>query len=250
MHGELVLGSRSVDGLRLEATRANATLTVSGHVPIADPTPSDPARLDLRVDAARWPLTQARPWLPANVASLPLEGLFSGAVTLSGPLAALTGEVEGGLADARLGAVALGEVRTTLRFDADTLQVPNLVAALPAGDVQAHGTLRFADQGLDFKVHAPALQLAAPPFAGLAGQLTGSLEVQADIAGTVDRPAIGAKVLGHDLAVLEREVGDHGSSVLDVDWHERSSRSGSLVGLLDVDGGGTLDESRPILRSG
>ncbi len=243
--GELLLGERAVEGLRLEATAPGRTLTVVGRVPIADPTASDPARLDLHITAHGWPLAEARPWLPADVAAIPLTGPFSGEVSLAGPLAALTGSVEGDVMPAQLAGVDAGHLRAKLDFDAQGMTLQSLVAALPAGDVRATGTLLFADQRLALQVRAPTLELDQAPLAGLLGQLRGSIELNADVGGTLAEPEVKGGLLGHDLALLEHEIGDHGASRFDFDWRgDRLDARGSLLGLVDVEGGGALSRDQ------
>ncbi len=241
VRGDLELTARAVEGLRLEASSGERTMTVAGRVPIVEPSRSDPAEIGLEIAAHDWPLAQARPWLPADVAALPVEGSFDGRVSLHGPLAALAGEVVGEIAPASIAGFAVDHLHAKLRFDATQLRVESLVAALPAGDVRLAGSLRFADQALDLALRAPALRLAEAPLADYLGGVQGSAELVADIRGTVAHPAVVARVLGHDLAVLGHELGDRGSSALELDWHDdRLAARGSLLGLVDAEGAGVL----------
>jgi translocation and assembly module TamB len=246
-------GSFHLDGdglrdLRLDlSTRSpGAALLVTGSVPFA----ADDPTFAVGVDAAGWPLASARAWLPF---ALPVDGRFDGSVALRGPLSNLAGSVAGRVrvAAARLvsaeaqgempgGApgAGLGDLELRLTFDPQRVDVAAARLTLPAGRLEAHGTvdLTVADLGLDFDVRGRSLALA-----GLtAGGLGGTVDLSAQVGGTLATPAVDADLTASGLTLGGRPLGT-GTGQTQLHWRDDvASLTGAIGGLLRLDGGGRL----------
>ncbi len=249
--GSLRVNERWVEGLDVRFTRPSGELAVSGRIPLADESGRAPAAgLDVRVAARGWPLGEARPWLPEELVDLPLGGSFTGDLVLQGDLEAPSGRVEGELARASYGGVELGLLRAAIEFDPQRVAVRSADLESGAGAVTAAGELGLRDERLDFTISAPSLALGAPPLSDyLSSGLTGLLALDAELRGTLDRPAGEAALRARDLALHGRPLGSDGSAEVSATWDgAQLAVSGSLLGLAEVEGGGALDLERADLR--
>lgn len=242
--GELVLLPDAVEGLRLELERPGGDLRVAGRIPLGEApigaAAGAAAGLGLTITAESWPFEEARPWLPKVVADLPVRGGFSGTVSLSGSLRDPTGEVVGQLAPASFGGSSLGTLRGKFHFDPAGLAVEQASLETASGTVSAHGRLRYADRALDVDLVGQGLALDRPPLADLVGgNLAGTLALTAKLGGTLDRPTVQARATSSGVVLAGQPPLPE--ATLHADWDgERLTASGSLLGLVDVDGGGPL----------
>ena len=248
LSGSLRLEPGAIRDLRLEATLGGGAMMVTGGVPLtadgqpAGSAPAPASGLDLAFDAADWPAASLAFLLPQPPA-VELGGKVSGRVTLSGGFDALAGTADVRAAPLVLSGFEIDRAAAVVAFDPARVAVDSLTAELPAGTVSANGTWDLATDALDFAATSPALDLAAPPLAGvLPGRLGGRLAVQAVIAGTFDDPAASLNLSGEGLTLGGQPLGDQGGAYLDASWRDREvSAQGSLLGLLDFSGGGRLE---------
>jgi autotransporter translocation and assembly factor TamB len=236
--GHLNLETTGVENLRLEFTSPEGAGLVSGRIPFAETL--DGLELDLELED--WPLTGVRPWLPFE---LPLDGSFSGGVSLLGVGSAVEGAVEGTLERAQYSGVDVGTVQTNFDWDEDRVVVHRLEASIPGGRFEAQGTYGIAESALDFVVEAEDFDLSAWVAGGGEGGdgLSGMVSGRALIAGTLDRPRLDVAASAESLSVGETRLGDAGTAWVDVGWEDgKVTVNGAAPGWLEVEGSGRLDE--------
>lgn len=246
--GSLHLGANLLDELALHATRPGRAVTITGRVPFGDTGQPAPPGLQLTVEPSAWPLAEAAPWLPFE---LPFTGDLSGRLQLAGSLDHPVGELTGSLASATAFGVPFARLDTHLAWDSEVLTVSRVVGRLApfagaeegAGEISGAGRLRLADGGLDFQLTAHDVELRRMPYHDLLpGVDGGHLELAATVRGTLDRPAIEATATAREVTVAGRPLGAAAESPATFAWDgEHLEARGSLLGLLSVAGGGTLD---------
>lgn len=251
--GTLRASERAIEDLALRFTRPGGELTVAGNVPLL---PGGGA-LALVVDASAWPLAEARPWLPEEIAAWPLDGAFTGRVTLAGTLEAPSGTVDARLEPAVLGTAGsdsgleLDRVEARFAFDPQRVTLERVAVLMPAGEITASGSVGLADDRLELAVRSSGLSLGAAPFADLfgGGKLSGMAVVEADVGGTQQRPSVRSSVRATELALAGQPLGEAGSATVTVDWDGETLRAeGMTLGLIQVSGGGALTLERADLR--
>jgi translocation and assembly module TamB len=235
--GIVGLSSDGLDRLQLELSRGDSAALIAGAIPYAT---GSPWTLDL--DVARWPAEDALPWLTFP---LPVSGPFTGSVTLGGAGASTHGTVAGEAAPAAVYDVPLDALRTQLAWDDDALRVADLTLVAPAGEVRVAGDMAFPGHELAMTVAASDLDLARAPFSGLGGGLAGVASFAGELSGTLEHPGLAGDLVAERLALDGRQLGESGRAALRVDWAADQLRaSGSLLGLVRLDGGGFLDLDR------
>ncbi len=247
LEGSVSVSAEGLRDLRLEAASDGGALLVAGSVPFEEGVRTVP--FALTVDAAAWPADERlAAWLPFE---LPVAGPISGRLELAGSPEALRGRADLVVEPAELAGLDVDSLLAELAFDPERLRVERVVAEAEAGDVTARGTLAIESGAMDFRVEAPALDLRAEPFAGfLAGDVAGTLSLDADVEGTLEEPRAratlssqGLTLAGQQLAAEDREA------LLEVAWDGREvTARGGLAGLLSLDGGGLLTPERADLR--
>ncbi len=262
VRGSLRLRPGAVEDLQLALSSGGAgRLTVSGQVPLAEEGEAAPrAPLSLQIAADRWAASSiARFLLPADVAdALPIGGQVTGNLALRGFPDALQGEATADVADLALADRRLGTAHAEVAFEGPRIRLRRLAVHTDAGDVLVAGTF-VGENGpegggtLDFTVDAPSLALAAPPFRDLfGGRLDGRMAVGAVIGGTLERPEATVRVMGTELALAGRPLGENGSpgtAQALLAWDGENLRAtGSLLGLVSFDGGGRLDRAGADLK--
>ncbi|MBZ0112146.1 MAG: translocation/assembly module TamB domain-containing protein [Thermoanaerobaculia bacterium] len=241
LNGHLDLESTGIDNLRLEFTGPDGAGLVSGRVPFSDTLDG----LGLAVELQDWPLTAVRPWLPFE---LPLDGSFSGGISLIGLGTAVTGTVEGTLAGAQFSGTDIGTLRTTFDWDAERVVVHRLEASVPGGRLDAQGSYGIAKGALDFVVDGEDFDLSAmvagdPMEGGADRGLAGTVTARASIGGTMDRPRVEVEASAKGLAVGETRLGDAGTAWIDAAWEDGGvTVKGAAPGWLELDGSGRLDD--------
>ena len=238
LQGQLTLSGAGVEGMRLELSRPEAALVVQGRVPFDDSGAG--SALSVQVEAASWPWRDVSAWLPWE---LPVEGEVSGSIALAGDVEALDGFVAVRVAEASVGGVAVDGVAVDLGLVGGRIEVNEIRVGAPAGEISLTGSL---GEEADLRLRAAALSLVEEPFAALtSGLLSGALDLDARLTGSLDRPAVVASLVGRELTVGERILGADGSGRLDLEWHEGEARlDGTLLGLVEISGGGTADMER------
>ena len=234
--GVVELSGRALERMELELERGGAALLLGGHIPFDDGPP-----WSLAIDAAGWPIEDARPWLEFD---LPVAGPFTGMLTLAGEGGETSGGVSGEIAPgARLFELPLSSLRARLVWDERELRFEQLALQAPAGEASAAGTMAFPGHELALTVAASGLDPAQPPISDLlGGEVHGSLSVAGEVGGTLERPAVRGELVGERLRLGDRTLGEDGRAVLAVDWSEGQLRAeGSLLGLARLSGGGALD---------
>jgi TamB, inner membrane protein subunit of TAM complex len=234
--GSLSFSSTAVESLRLELSRNAGALLVTGRVPFGeDGAAAEP--IDLTVDAAGWPLAEARAFLPL---ALPVAGPVSGRLHLQGPAEGLSGTLAAAVAPATVAGTAAERLEARLTFDPSQLEIHSLRLTYAAGEVAAEGRMGLGEgASVEMKVEAPALTLAAEPFTSLLGEeVAGSLAVTGSLTGSVEHPRAELALACHDLLLGSRELGEADAVA---HWEDdRLQASGSLLGLITFAGGGPL----------
>jgi autotransporter translocation and assembly factor TamB len=248
LEGALRVTERAVEGLDLRLSQGSSTLEVRGAVPLGSGAAA--SGLEIGVEASDWPLAEARPWLPDEVAALGIGGRFSGDLALRGSTENPAGSVRATLAAATLGALELGTLRAAFTFDADALRVQSAALAMPAGEVDASGVVGLRGGPLEIALRAPSLRLGAAPFDRFLGdELDGQVSLEATLGGTLEAPRGDARVVQSRLTLGGRPLAAGDSAELRLAWDgHKLDADGSLFGLVAVDGGGAFDLERADLR--
>jgi translocation and assembly module TamB len=150
--------------------------------------------------------------------------------------------------EAAIAGLPVDEVEVDLGLLNGRVEVNALRVSAPAGDAVVTGSL---GEEADLRLQAAALTLAAAPFADLVpGSLRGTLDLEARLTGDLERPTVIASLGGRDLALGDAPLGGDGTARLDLEWRDGEVRlDGTLLGLLEVAGGGEADMERFDLRA-
>jgi hypothetical protein len=219
---------------RLELARGEGRLELAGRLPTAQDEP-----LQLVVTVEQWPFEDAAPWLPAE---LPIAGPARGSLTLGGTAAELVGEAELVLAPAAVAGVPARRLAARVDWDGERLRLAAARLDFDAGGIEGAGTLRFADEALDFHFESPALALDREPFGRPdGGALAGTMRVTADLTGTLASPRLELLGEAHDAALAGKTLEEGGGLDITASWAEgRLAAEIDLGGELHLTGGGEL----------
>lgn len=242
LHGSLRITTAGIRSMRLELLRPEAGLIVTGSLPFAEPEEEEseiPFALDL--DAAGWPLAEAGPWLPFE---LPLGGPAFGSLRLRGSLEALDGSVRLSVRPGELLGVSVDEIAADLEFDPRAVRFREVVVTTAAGSVTAAGDWNPESDQLAIEVASGQLRLSRAPFSDWwDGPLEGRAELDGFIGGTLTTPRLNGRLEMAGLELGGRPLGDQGVAGLEISWRQgRVAALGSILGLVEVNGGGRLDE--------
>lgn len=251
VRGSLRLLPRAVEDLQLvlaaEGAGGPGSLTVSGRVPLAEEGRTAAVEpLSLQIAADRWPAASvARFLLPADVADAwPVGGRVTGGLALRGVPDALQGEATADVSNLAIAEQRVGQAHAEIAFEGPQIRLRRVTVQTDAGTIQIAGS--FGDT-LDLTLDAPALALAAPPFRDLfGGRLDGRMAVGAVVGGTLERPEATVRVMGTQLELAGRPLGDGaaGTAQALLSWDGRDLQAtGSLLGLVSFNGGGRLDRA-------
>ncbi len=246
VHGSLSLNPRVLEDLRLELTRGDGALLVTGRVPLPPEGQAVAAQpLALAVDAAAWPASGLGYFLGPDLADI-FEGELTGRVDLSGLPDRLNGRVDAQARNLVVAGFPLGQARAVANFDGGRITVEQGQAETPAGLIYAQGSFDQDTEALSLNVLAPSLSLAEEPFrrylGGLDGGLTGRVTLRATASGTLQEPRATVSLQGRDLALQGRPLGEQGETQVLAGWDGRQVNvQGSLLGLASFEGGGRLD---------
>lgn len=263
VRGSLRLRPGAVEDLQLalsEGGEGSGSLTVSGQVPLAEEGERAPrAPLSLEIAADRWPASSVAGFLlPADsMDPRTIGGRVTGTLALRGFPDALQGEATASVADLTLADQRVGQAQAEIAFEGPRVRLRRVTVQTDAGNVLIAGT--FTGDGtegggaLDFTLDAPALALSEPPFRDLfGGRLDGRLAVGAVVGGTLERPEATVRVVGTQLALAGRPLGENGNPGTAqglLAWDGADLRAtGSLLGLVSFDGGGRLDRAGADLK--
>lgn len=246
VHGSLSLNPRSLEDLRMELTRSGGALLVTGRVPLppeGKKVASQP--LELAVDAAQWPASGLGYFLGPSLADT-FQGQLTGRVDLSGFPDRLNGRIDAQAQDLVVAGVPLGRARAVANFDGGRMTVEQGQIETPAGLIYAQGSFDQTTEALSFSVLAPSLSLAEEPFrrylGGPGSDLTGRMTVRATASGTLQSPQAAVSILGRDLVLQGRPIGEQGETQVVATWDgQRVDVQGSLLGLASFEGGGRLN---------
>lgn len=243
VHGSLTLNPRALEDLRLELTRGDGALLVTGRVPLPPEGKAAASQpLELAVDAAAWPASGLGYFLGPELAGT-FEGQLTGRVDLSGFPDRLNGRVDAQARDLVVAGFPLGQARAVATFDGGHITVEQGQAESPAGLVYAQGIFDQTTEAFDLNVLAPSLSLGQEPFLRyLGGDLAGRVTLRATASGTLQEPRATVSIQGRDLILLGRPIGEQGETQVLANWDgRRVTVQGSLLGLASFEGGGRLD---------
>jgi hypothetical protein len=252
--GTLSLEPQAVENLRLEATAGPGALMLSGRIPLARTGRAAPDQpLDLAVDAAQWPAAGLVPYLPAWFPVAGLAGEVSGRLDLGGDFDHLTGRADAEVRDFAVSGLAVGRARGQLSWDPARVALDGGSIENPAGKLAVRVSFDRRSDAIDLSLDGPALDLAAPPLAGIlhAPGLAGRVALMAAVGGTLERPRAQISLRGRELAWGGRILDGNppGAAQVTIDWDGELLRGSGTVGsLLTFDGGGRLDRQRAALR--
>jgi hypothetical protein len=114
LRGALGIDGEGIRTMRLELLRPDAGLIVTGRVPFAEPVEDGAGGFVLNLDAAGWPLEEARMWLPFD---LPVAGPSFGRVHLEGAADDPAGSVQLEVRAGELFEIPVETLRAELQFD-------------------------------------------------------------------------------------------------------------------------------------
>ena len=167
-------------------------------------------RLDgLTADFTRWPIERVLAFLDLD---LPITGLGTGRLPLSGVTPAMSGRIPLVLADASVWGQKLDRLEGVVAFEEDRIVIEDATARLAAGTAKGSGFFRYADRAyaLDLDVKAmPVDRLDAATGLGLTGSLSGHLKG----SGTVDHPSLDGEARIADAAWSGSPLGRAGTEV-------------------------------------
>ena len=260
--GSLRISPEAVDDLNLSLTHGGGSLTVAGRVPLAEEGRAAPTQpMDLRIVASRWAAGSVAGFLlPADTArSLSVGGEVTGGLDLRGFPEALQGQAEANISTLTVAGQQVGDAQVDVTFEGSRIRLRRASIQTDAGPVLISGAFTGGPSGqegsgtLDFTLDAPSLALARPPFRDLlGGRLGGNLAIGAVVGGTVDRPEATVRVVGTQLELAGRRLGEgnagaggeNGTAQALLAWDGDNLRAtGSLLGLISFDGGGRLDRA-------
>lgn len=231
--GTVIADARQIQTMDLTIEGPGASLALTGRLPF------EGEGLDLLLRSERWPLAQAAPWLPFD---LPADGPFSGTVRLVGSLERLAGEVDFEVAPAAIQGYRMDRLAGQARFDPERVELLRGALAAPAGRLEANGSLAIESGELDFGFGAPAIDLAAPPFAEpLGGRIGGRLAARGQLGGTLEAPRLSLDLSGVDVTVAGDPIPPDAPLELSAALEGgRLAVEGRLGDLLTLSGGGPL----------
>ena len=222
-------------------------LVIRGRVPWAE----NGGLTRLTFDAASWPLDKAKPWIPFE---LPLVGDISGRLDLEIGDTWTDGVLSATMEETIVTGVAqptgvdtpfrLDGLLAELQWNADELRLDQVTAYAPAGEATARGTLGWADDDLDLRIHGEALDIGQAPFKVYLPRpdLHSSMVVDVHLAGTLDDPRVNVTLDAERLLVGRRNLAAGRPCRLDAFWSEgRLQIAGNLLDGAELDGGGVLD---------
>jgi translocation and assembly module TamB len=251
LEGSAEVSALGVTSLRLQAASGGGALMVTGSVPFEEGVGRVP--FELAIEAADWPSDERlAAWLPFE---LPVDGPISGHLELAGSTEALSGRAELTVEPAEVAGFPVDLVLADLTFDPEQVVVERGLVRAEAGDVTGRGTLDLVSGEMDFRIEAPGLDLDREPFAELlSGDGSGTLDLSADLEGTLERPRARARLASQGLTFAGRPLVPEGaeadrSAVLEVAWDGEEVRAdGGIGGLITLEGGGALTPERADLR--
>lgn len=148
----------------------------------------DEYRLEgFQADFVGWPIDRPLKFLGFD---LPITGLVTGRLPLSGITPDVLGNVPLVLARGALWGQPVERLAGTLAFEKGRLVLSDVAGTVAGGSVAGSGFFRYADRGYGFDVKGSALALSGLPsareaLAGAGGALTGAAAGE----GTLDRPS-------------------------------------------------------------
>jgi hypothetical protein len=239
LKGSFRAGPVGIESLHLELGREGGALLITGGT-LTDPAAKDDRTLvALDFDAVGWPLEEIRSWRRLE---LPLAGPVSGRLSLDGGGDDLQGRFVGSLDPSRFGEKEIGRLRGEVRWDSAAVNLAEMELDSGAGPLHFAGRIDLGTRELDLKLEPSTLDLAQEPFLALhLGRLGGRLGLSGQLAGTMDQPSADALLEFSDIELGGRALEAARPSRLNLRWRgDRVEAQGDLLGLLTVEGGGTL----------
>jgi hypothetical protein len=172
----------------LDARDAGGRLVVNGQVEWGGPLGAEYRLTELTTEADRWPAERIFSFLTLD---LPITGVVSGRLPLSGVTPRVVGEGDLVFEGTTLWGQAFDRVEGRLGFESDRLRLTAVRGSLGSGTARLDGFFRYGDDAFEVEADAKdlpverlvALSDGAP---GLTGRLTGSLTGQ----GTLGVPEL------------------------------------------------------------
>jgi len=238
--GSATLDPGMLRDLRVEAATADGALMATGSVPLPPPGGGEAAGpVDLELQMVEWPAETLAALLPGMPE---VAGRLSGDADLSGTLAAIEGDLRLSSGPVTVAGYELDSLEADATFSGSRLLVDRLVVTAPAGRVVGRGSWDRATGAVEARLAADDLDLELPPFADLVpGDLEGQVAVRAELGGTVEEPRLDVELAATGLELEERALGEGGTARLTATWRDDVlAANGSLLGLVEFDGGGRL----------
>lgn len=233
LSAELAYAGGRIEGLDLTARRGDSTLEARGTGGLVGP-------LDLTLTLDEWPaetLTTFLPQLPEVTAEL------TGRVQVTGT--AQAPQVAGTLSAApfELAGFRFDRIEADLSTAEQRIRLDRLELVTEAGSLVASGFVDLARQRFAIEAEGRDLALGEEPFAGRIGpDLEGRIDLSAALSGPFADPEGRLVVTARELSLDGQPLGEGGASSLALDVRgDRLDVEGSLLGLLDFEGGGRLD---------
>jgi len=249
VQGTISIGRAGLGDMRLELLRPGGGLIVTGSIPFRGARAGAAGEIPfgLSMDAAGWPMDQIQPWMPREI---PVDGPVFGSVRLGGTMSQLTGQVRASVRPAYVGDLELDELELRFDFDPEQMFVERLAVTVPAGEAVLSGRLDSSSQTLDMMLRAEGLAMDEEPFVQLMpGGLAGRLLMDGTIEGLLSSPRLAANLRWRDLELAGETLGPDGRAEIQLEMtDERLDVDGNLLGLVELAGGGRLDNNGFDLR--
>jgi autotransporter translocation and assembly factor TamB len=226
------------DSLDVEATSGERRLAVTGSADLAGP-------LDLTVDLTDWS-TDTLAALSPSLGNLAVRGDVTGRLRVGGTIErpALDGRLTSGPIE--IAGFLLDGIEASFDSADGRINLRDTRVTTPAGVLQADGWIDPATGTFDIQARGDDLDLSREPFdSRLAADVEGLVTFRADLQGSFESPQGRVTLAGRELSVDDRPLGQGGVARLDLDLEgDRLRLDGSLLGLLEFEGGGRFDRQR------
>ncbi len=240
--GSFGIDTVGIRGLRVELLKPSGGLIVTGSVPLSQAAGEEPP-LSIAIDAEGWPVADFEPWLPFE---LPLTGTFAGGISVEGSLEAPRGAARGRVSSPRLRTLTASRLDFDLDYSSESVTFHETELRFGEGSARLHGSYDVPADQLALRLESDRLDLADLELLPVAqGRLTGTVEVSGQIGGSVVRPQFTGDLVLDGVAHDGRVLGASGSGSAHLDWDGSGLQAeGAIEGLLELSGGGALEDGR------
>jgi autotransporter translocation and assembly factor TamB len=236
VRGALSASPAGVQDLRLDFSRPDGALLLSGGI-----LATDPALFDLAIETSGWPSAEL-----VRQLELPLDvaGPLDASIAVGGDSDDLVVTARLAVAPVTVAGIAADSLTARLRVAGGQAYLEPLELRAPAGVLRASGSLPLEDGEAALDLEVQTADLSAEPFASwLPADSAGTLSGGGRLGGTLDAPALAVQLAVDSLHLGGQDLSRAGPSHLDLNLAQGALRIDGAVGdVLTYAGGGTLTE--------